>query len=248
MRVRRDEDAGSDDARVAVCALYRIGAAAAIFVIVVALLEMVITFLPGGSAAPASVIAWFTLLQDNWFMGVRNLGLLNIFINIFGIPTYMALYAAHRRRADAWYAAIAAIVFFTGVAVFLATNTAFPLLRLSSQYAGATTAVDKAAIEAAGTALLSIGQSHTAGTFLAFLLSEAAGLMISVVMLRSGIFGRATAIVGMVGFSLLLLFETVASFVPALFGEFLFVAGLGGLLSMIWYGLTARRLLDLSTS
>jgi len=225
---------------------YRIGGIAAIIVLAVALLEMVITFLPGGSVTPTGITEWFTLLQDNWFLGIRNLGLLNIFITAFGIPAYLALYVAHRNRAGA-YAALTVIVAFTGAAVFLATNRAFPMLALSNQRATATGA-ERPIIEAAGLALLSVGQSHTAGTFLAFFLSEVAGLSISVIMLKGGVFGRPVAYVGIVGFTVLLAFEVVASFVPALFSAFLMVAALGGMLSMVWYALTARTLLRLASA
>ena len=248
IRLRHHEVAGDDIEGMTARTLYRVGAVAAFVVIGVAILEMVITFLPGGAAAPTAVTEWFALLQGNWFMGIRNLGLLNIFINVIGIPTYLALCAAHRDRAGAGYAAIAAILFFTGVAVFLATNKAFPMLALSGQYAAAATVADRAIIEAAGAALLAVGQSHTAGTFLAFFLSEAAGLMISVVMFTNGVFGKATASTGIIGFSLLLLFEVTASFAPALFSAFMPVAALGGLLSMAWYVLIARRLIQLAAS
>jgi hypothetical protein len=100
---------------------------------------------------------------------------------------------------------------------------------------------------AAGQAMLSVGKSHTPGTFMAFLLSEIAGVTISVVMLRSRIFSKVTAYAGILGFALLLIFETCSSFVPALTGVAMIIAMGGGILSMTWYVLIARRLLQLGS-
>jgi hypothetical protein len=90
--------------------------------------------------------------------------------------------------------------------------------------------------------MLSVGESHTPGTFLGFFLSESAGIVISVVMLRSGIFSKATAYAGILGFGLLSIFEVFASFAVGAGGATMVFAMLGGLLSMAWYVLVARRL------
>ena len=45
--------------------LYKVGAAAALIVVLVALIEIIITFFPGGSTSPETVIDWFILFQDN---------------------------------------------------------------------------------------------------------------------------------------------------------------------------------------
>jgi hypothetical protein len=227
--------------------LYQIGGVAALLAVLTALIEIIITFLPGGMTSSETVIDWFTLFQNNPFLGLRNLGLLNIIITALGIPTFFALYAAHR-HVNKTYAALAMIISFMGVAVFYATNRAFPMLDLSNQYAAATTDAQRAMYAAAGQAMLSVGQSHTPGTFIGFFLSEIAGIVISIVMLRSKVFSKAAAYAGILGFGLLLIFEICSSFVPALFGVALIFAMLGGLLSMIWYILIARRLFQLGQS
>jgi hypothetical protein len=121
------------------------------------------------------------------------------------------------------------------------------MLELSRHYAAATTDAQRSMLAAAGEAMLSVGQSHTPGTFIGFLLSEVAGIAISLVMLRSGTFGNATACAGILGFALLLGFEICSSFVPASFDVAMIVAMVGGLLSMAWYILIAKRLFQLGT-
>jgi hypothetical protein len=224
--------------------LYRLGGLAALLVVLTALLEIVITFLPGGYTASETVIDWFTLLQDNWFLGLRNLGLLNIIMVALGIPALFALYVAHR-PANQTFAALALIISFIGVAVFYATNRAFPMLDLSMRYAAAINESERAMLVAAGQALLSVGQSHTPGTFLAFFLSEIGGFAMSLVMLQGGIFSRASAYAGIVGFGLLFVFEILSSFVPSLHAAALILAMGGGLANLAWYILIARRLFQL---
>lgn len=225
--------------------LYKLGGAAALMAVLVGLSEIIITFLPEGgiSSGAETVIDWFTLFQNNWFLGLRNLGLLNVVLTTLAIPIFFALYAAHRRVNRA-YAALAMIIAFIGVSTFFATNRAFPMLELSRQYAAAMTDAQRSMIAAAGQAMLSVGQSHTPGTFMGFLLLEVAGIVISIVMLRSKVFDKATAYAGILGFGLLLVFEVCSSFVPALGVAMLFAMG-GGLLSMAWYILIARRLFQL---
>jgi hypothetical protein len=225
--------------------IYKIGGVAALSAVLVGLLEIVITFLPGGNATQETVLDWFTLFQSNWFMGLRNLGLLNILLNTLGILTYFALYAAHREDPNQPYAALATIISFLGIGIFLATNRAFPMLALSNQYASATTDAQRAVLEAAGQSMLSVGQSHTPGAFLGFFLSEFAGVVISTVMLRSKIFSNVTAFAGIFGFGILLIFEFFSSFVSGLSKVTMTLAMFGGLLSMAWYILIARRLFQL---
>src|SRR6266542_1399554 len=157
--------------------LYRIGGMATLCTLLVGLVEIGITFLPGGNTPCETVFDWFALFQNNSFMGLRNLGLLNILFNALAIPTFFALFGAHRKTSQT-LAALAMIVSFIGVAVFYATNRAFAMLDLSNQYALATTEAQRAILAAAGQAMLSVGQSHTPGTFIAFFFSEFAGLLI----------------------------------------------------------------------
>jgi len=228
--------------------IYKIGGVAAIGAVLVGVAEIVITFLPGGNAPHETVLDWFTLFQENPFMGLRNLGLLNIFLNALGILTYFALYAAHRETPYRPYAALATIISFLGIGVFFATNRAFSMLALSNQYAAAVTDTQRAILEAAGQSMLSVGASHTPGTFLGFFLAEVAGVLISFVMVHSQIFGKATAYAGILGFGILLVFEFFSSFVSGLSNITMALAMFGGLLSMAWYILIAKRLFQLGQS
>jgi hypothetical protein len=224
--------------------LFRLGGTAALGTALVGLVEIGITFLPGGNISCKTVYEWFMLLQNYQFMGLRDLGLLNILFCALDIPIFFALYGAHR-KTNPTLAALAMIVSFLGVAVFYATNRAFAMLDISNQYALATTEGQRAILAAAGQALLSVGESHTPGTFIAFFLSELAGMLITIVMLRGKLFNKASAYVGVLGFASLLIFEVCTSFVPAVQGIAMILAMLGGILSLAWDILVALKLFDL---
>ena len=227
--------------------LYKIGGTAAVLAVLTGLIEIAITFLPGGNVTPATVSDWFALFQTNWFLGLRNLGLLNMLINALGILIFFALYGAHR-QVNQPYAALALILFIVGVAVFYATNRAFSMLDLSHQYAAAVTDRQRMTLAAAGQALLATGASHTPGTFLAFFFLEVSGIGMSWVMLRSGVFSRLNAYAGLFGFALLLVYEISAAFIPAAQNVARLLSILGGLAVMVWYLLIARRLFRLAQS
>jgi hypothetical protein len=65
-------------------------------------------------------------------------------------------------------------------------------------------------------------------------------------MLRGKIFSRANAIVGIVAYGCLFLFEICSTFIPPLFQVAMLFAVIGGVLSMVWDILIARKLFQLS--
>jgi len=242
---QEDEMTGSNHADQNWKCIYKIGGVAAISAVLVGIVESLITFLPGGDAPHETVLEWFTLFQEYWFMGLRNMGLMNILLNTLAVLAYMAIYGALRRNKQGPFAALVTVISFIGIGVFYATNRAFPMLALSKQYAAATTDAQRAMLEAAGQAMISVGASHSAGTFLAFFLVETAGILISIVMLRSGVFSKVNAWAGIIGFSILLVFEFSTSLLSGLTGVWMMVAMVGGLFNSVWYILIAIRLFQL---
>lgn len=225
--------------------LYNVAGTTILITVVVALIEIAIGFLPEATRASqrtVTVVDWFTLFHENWFLGLRNLGLLNLIGAALLAPTFMAMYLALRRENEAW-AALGAILFFMGMAVYLADNRAFAMLALSGQYARAATEAQKAALVAAGQTMLVEGLNR-----LGIFLIDFAGLVISAVMLRGKVFGKAAAYAGIIGNGLMVVFEIILGFVPAWFNVGLVIAMAGGISLMIWYVLVGRRLLGLGAA
>lgn len=229
--------------------LFRLGAGAALLAVLVALTDILLTFLPAGAEPPGSMTAvdWFRLFDENWFFGLRNLGLLpNILSLLLLIPLFLALHAAHR-QVNSEFATLAVILSLVGTAIYLANNAAFPMWALSAKYTSATTEAQRTLFAAAGEAILARGEDFTPGALIGFLLAELGTLTISLVMLRGGIFSKATAYAGILGSLLLTVFTIWSTFTSALFEAAMILAMIGGLSSVTWYILTARRLFQLGS-
>jgi hypothetical protein len=92
--------------------VYRLGGVAALITVLVALLDIVLSLLPGErDVEPGRLSAtdWFARFQESRFLALRDLGLWNIVNTTLAVPVYLALYGAHRRASQA-FAALAAIL------------------------------------------------------------------------------------------------------------------------------------------
>ncbi|HEY3316249.1 MAG TPA: hypothetical protein VGL40_13355 [Bacillota bacterium] len=239
-------DTGAETADTSWKSLYRLGGAAALIAVTVYLLDVIITFLPGGAPEPGTltVTDWFALLQGNWFLGLRALGFLNTIAMPLLLPMFLALFAAHRRVNQA-YAALALILFVVGMAVYIASNPAVPMSALSGRYAAATAEAQRSGLVAAGEAILARGEDFTPGSLAGFLIGEIASLTMAVVMLRGQVFTKAAAYAGILGCVGLSIFTIWSTFVSLFYGAAVVLAGVGGLLNLVWLTLTARRLFRL---
>ncbi len=222
--------------------LYKVGGAAALIVTVLLTIEIIVfTAYP----LPGTVIGYFTLLQTNRLLGLLDLYLLEILAYALFVPMFLALYVA-LKRANKSYMALATTLALIGIAVFLATNNPFSMLSLSDQYAAATTDAQRYVFLAAGQAILANTSQRAVGGFnIGLLLVSVAGLIVSAVMLRSNIFSKVTAYVGILANAISLAEYFRLTFAPAAVLLLLIIATASGLLLLIWYILIARRLFQL---
>jgi hypothetical protein len=190
-------------------------------------------------APPRSAFDWLGLLQDNQFLGLILLDLFDIVNYLLVGLIFLALYGA-LRRVNKVAMTVAMASALVGVSVYLASNQALAMLALSDQYAVASTDAMRTNLLAAGEALLAI--HNPGGVHLSLFLVALAGLIASVVMLRSEVFGKATAMVGVVANSLVLTYFVALLAVPAI--AFLFPAA-SAPFRLLWYILIARRLFRL---
>jgi hypothetical protein len=211
--------------------LYRVGGAAALIMAVFIPIQFIIFVV---WPPPSTVIGWFTLFQNNRLLGLLDLDLLSLADYALMGLMFLALYAALRRASES-FMAIATTLAFVGIAVYYASNTAFSMLSLSDQYAAATTDAQRSIFLAAGQAMLGIYQGTAFDV--SYVLVSVAPLIMSAVMLRSNIFSKVTAHVGILANVL-----GLAYFLPAV-GVLLSLISVVGL--AIWYILIARRLYQL---
>lgn len=223
--------------------LYTVGAVATFVALGLIVVDAVVGAASGAdlTALPQTAADRFIELQADPLLGVYDLDLLNALVQLALVPAYAALYAAHRKAAAA-PALLGLVVFLVGAAVFVATNTALPMLDLSHKFAAAESEAQKALLAAAGEAMLARGAHGSPGVLLAFLLPNVAGLVMSWAMLAGGVFHRTTGWLGVAGSALMVLYVLLITFVPGIQTMATVFALPGGLLLMAWMALFAVRL------
>jgi len=229
--------------------IYMFGCITTLLVIIGSLLDIIIGMTLGGdlSAIPKTAIERFSQFDSNWLLGLYNLDTLNLTTGILMIPTYLALYVAHRRGNNVLIK-LALIIFIIGTAVFITNNTALPMLELSKNYFASTSETQKTLLAAAGEAMLARGAHASPGAFLGFVLSTIASIVMSIGMLKGKIFSKATAYVGILGGALLFVYLVLVTFVPNIETMAMMFATPGGLLSMTWMIMFVIRFFKLRRS
>lgn len=217
--------------------LYRVGGYAPWVMIGFILIQILVMF--SGEPFPASVEDWFSLFQRNLVLGLLYFNALDIFtITLLGL-VLLALCAALRHGNES-AAAIAAFLTVLGTAVFVTPRAEIlaVALSLTREYAAAADAV-KAEILAAGRGVFAMGQPTLQTT--GFLFIAAAAVILSAVMLRGGVFGKVTAVTGILAGILSVADFFIAIFAPVPANALLMI---GILVWVVWWILISRQLLQ----
>lgn len=213
--------------------LYRIGGAAALFAAAMIPIQLTVFIIWG---QPETALGWFTLFEDSKLAGLLAFELLLVISTALGIATTLALYVALRGVNESLMA-IALVVGLLEAVAFIMARPAFEMLYLSEGYAASTSDAQRAMFLGAGEAMLATFNGtafHLSINFFSIYF-----LIVSIVMLRSHIFGRVIAYLGILA---------------ALFNWALYVPQIGIFLSIlsivpfwaIWLILVARKLLQLA--
>jgi hypothetical protein len=226
--------------------LYKIGAVAALTAVIVFRRYFgveLMTFNGFGifsvpATEPVRAIEWFALLEGEPFVGLALLGLFDLVNYVLVGLIFLALYGALRSAAGG-VVLLATVLGWAGIVVYFASNQAFGMLYLSRQY-GLVPVKGQTEFLAAGEALLAVHRG-TQG-FLSLGLVLLAGLILSLVMLRDGIFGRWTAIAGILANSFGLGYFVALAFAPTIVW---LPPTLSAPFRLLWYLLVARRLFQL---
>ncbi len=211
--------------------LCKAGGVAALTMLVLMIIQIVIyTAWP----PPETVEGYFTLFDSNWLLGLLSLDLLYIVDSVLLIFIYLALYVVLRKAGESSML-IALVLGITGIAAYFASNPAFEMLSLSSQYAAATTEAQRAMFLTAGQAML---EMYTGTAFNIYYVLNTINLFIfSAIMLRSKLFSKATAYLGIAAGVLMI--------VPSSAGTLGLYFSLASLVPWsIWLVLVGRRLLQ----
>jgi hypothetical protein len=189
---------------------------------------------------PSSAEGWFTLLQNNRLVGFLLLSFPTLLGTMLYYLTFFGLYGTLRQINKA-YAALAALLAFMGLSILLVTNMAHPMVYLGDRYAAETTEAQKVLLLAAGEAQIA---TVSTGVNMGGLLAEGAAIIFSVLMLRSSVYGKKIAYLGIVGHGLdLVRIIMILAFLPEEIGSILLM--IGGLPQLIWLILVGRRLFQM---
>lgn len=180
---------------------------------------------------PSTVVGFFTVLQQNWFRGLLGLDLLYMVSTILIVFIYLALFAALWRTSPSAMV-VALALGLVSIAVYFASNVSFEMLALSGRYAAATGEAQRNLYLASGETLLSIYQGSAYNAY--YILGAVVILITSVVMLRSNLFSRLTAYLGLAAGVLMLLPPTAGT--PGIVAAFLSLAP-----TAVWLVLLARQ-------
>lgn len=195
---------------------------------------------------PVSAVDWFALLQQNRIIGLILLGLIDLINYALVGLIFLALFGA-LHGSNKGVMAAAMILGFVGIVVFFVSNQAFALLTLSDRYAAAATEAERVTILAAGEARLAIDNpgalAQGMGSYLSLFLLLLSGLIISIVMLSSTVFGKAAAYCGILANGIALCFFVTLAFAPAIAW---LPPSFSAPLRIIWYILIAIGLFRLA--
>jgi len=170
--------------------LYMLGGLAALISLLFFPIQIAIFFT---NPYPVDVVGWFALLNHDPLVGLIELDLLIMVDEALVILIFLALCVALKEINPSMMLVSAVIGTFSGL-LYLATNPAIGMLNLSAQFAGATNEAQRNALLAAGQSLLATWEGS--GWEAAYFLGSIAPIIISVVMLRSRHFRKATAYLG----------------------------------------------------
>ncbi|MBN1220057.1 MAG: DUF4386 family protein [Anaerolineae bacterium] len=214
--------------------LYKIGGITAIIseiLIVLGIIAFVIwPYTPGYTSAENI----FTAIQNDWLGGLMALDFFLFMGNLFGILLFLVLYVSLKQVNES-YALIALVLGLFADVLIVPARPMAELFSLSDLYAAATTEAAKNQYLAAGEALLALfnGTAWMTNTFLGgFSL-----LISSFLMLRSNIFSKSTAWIGIITNT-----AVCGFFLPVVGTVLLFLSVPG---YIIWYIQLARRFFQL---
>ena len=215
------------------CTLFRLAGISALTVVALIPIQGLVYIL---WPPPTTVVEYFTIFHNNPLLGFLDLDLLLVIDQLLIIVVLLALYVA-LSRVDASMMLIGAAAGLLGATLMIVSREAtLSMLSLSQQYAPASSAEQRAALEAAGQTLLTIynGTAFSLGYFLTGL----GLLLISTVMLRSALFSRLAGLSGVAA--------GVTGLIPASMGTLGLVVSFVSLVPLIvWLFLVGRRFLQL---
>jgi hypothetical protein len=213
--------------------LFKVASFSAILVVAFIPIQMTVFMV---NPPPTSIVGWFDLFNRNAIIGLIDMDLLLIIDQVLMGLIFLALYQV-LKNSNRSSMLIALTLAMLGIAAYFASTVALEMLSLSRKYSVATTEADKSVLLSAGQVLIATWQGTAFD--LGYIMEGIAMLMISIVMLSSGIFSKSTSYIGI----MLGIMSLIPPTVPVI-GMFF---AIGSLIPLIlWLILIARKLFQLA--
>lgn len=204
---------------------------------------------------PGTPHDWFMLLQNDRLLGLAYLGIIDL-VNVLLIGVMLLALFAVLRQVNPSLTLLATSLGFFGIVVYMASNTAFSMLSLSNQYTAANGESQRAALLAAGQAMLALSRFSSSGAqpgsggYVSLFLIAATGLIFSVMLLQRKTFSKSTAYCGILANALDLTYCIAFPFVPGSASERLavFFIPAAGFFFAVWHFMVGWKLLQQSNA
>jgi len=175
--------------------LYKIGGIASIMGVIIILLAVIVFFIWPYAPGFTTTVSVFETIQHDRLGGLMALDFFLMVGNLISILFYLAIYAALKRVNES-FALIALVLGLIAVVSLIPARPISELFALSDRYAAASNQAERSQYLAAGEALLALFNGTAWAVYYFF--GPVSGLISSLLMLRSNIFGKATAYVGII--------------------------------------------------
>ncbi len=219
--------------------LFRVGGAAALLQLVTVLLMLAAGIALGPK--PVTALEYFTSLQSDRVGTILRDDFTSLVMIALYLGTFPALYVA-LKEVNRPYTALAALFTFVAVATCFATHSGFALIHLADRYAVAASEAQRAQLLAAGEAVIASDMWNSSGAYMAGMLLQGSGVLVSAIMLRSKEFSRVTAYAGLLANAVDLAQHLLHPFAPSVSAVLIMFAGPAYL---IWFPMLARDMLRL---
>ena len=177
---------------------------------------------------PSSIDKWFDLMNNNLIVGLFHSDLFILINNILISVIYLALFYSLVNDKNRSYLLLALILGYIGIAAYISSNKTFELIALAHKYANVSNENDKMILLAAGQVMISSWQGTAFDVY--YVLNGITLLILSITMIKSEIFTKATSIFGLIA-AVLMTVPSTAGIVGMIFS----------LLSLIpWYVFTIK--------
>ncbi len=171
--------------------VYRLSSIASIMVLIIIPIQIAIYVI---SPIPKTIESWFLLFHNSWLLGLLHQDLLYLINNILVALMYLGFYISLRKYNES-VMKIALLLGLLGISAYFASCKAFEMLTLSKLYFAASSETVKSMLLVAGQSALAEWQGTAFLVY--YVLNGITLVLISIVMIKSKLYGKVAAWIGL---------------------------------------------------